>query len=482
MKKLSRWEKTGAGVRTAGVTAIAAALMFGVQTAWGAPSSGSAVSDNIVVRQEAVTGAQVGSLYADQEVTITGETEGSDGKVWYQITFEGNGEEKTGWVRSDLIEAGETETPGEETEDGQTSAPAAEENDAAGVRVETGAGYVDLVDVPEEEASLVSSRFTAAVCELEDGSVQGYQLAEPDEMVAADADLTAFYYLYGTNEIGEQGWYIYDAEEGSIQKCLDNMHYAVPEETDAEQSQDFDAGSLNRMLFGGLCLICLLLLVLTIVFSVRYRRLRKLLEKETELPEERAAAADRAERKAKKRSADRVPEAEEQEEKARRKKSVQKNQPEKKAEPEKEDYAIPTAEEDGYDLPDDDSYDVYDLDELDGILEAEKESEMSEYHDPEEILKHQDIAQAGETPSGEDEDLEKILREESEKLFGTAGKAAEKTAPGKKDSGRQKEKGAASGMRPDGEEKKSPENSIPDLPEDIEFVDDGIEDEDLEFL
>ena len=51
-----------------------------------------------------------------------------------------------------------------------------------------------------------------------------------------------------------------------------------------------------------------------------------------------------------------------------------------------------------------------------------------------------------------------------------------------RDSGRQKEKGAASGMHPDGEEKKSPENSIPDLPEDIEFVDDGIEDEDLEFL
>lgn len=59
----------------------------------------------------------VGSLPQNTQVVVTGQTEGTD-KTWYYITFTGtNGEEKTGYVRSDMITLGEmvpVEEPQEE--------------------------------------------------------------------------------------------------------------------------------------------------------------------------------------------------------------------------------------------------------------------------------------------------------------------------------------------------------------------------------
>lgn len=80
--------------------------MTGV-TAWAAPSSGTAIDDNTVVREE-IRGNAVGSLSANQEVKILGEQKADDGYTWYEVTFEWNGQETEGWVRSDLISAGGT--------------------------------------------------------------------------------------------------------------------------------------------------------------------------------------------------------------------------------------------------------------------------------------------------------------------------------------------------------------------------------------
>lgn len=83
--------------------------MSGV-TALAAPSSGTAIDDNTIVREK-IKGNPVGSLSADQEVTIKGEKTSDDGYTWYEVTFEWNGEETDGWVRSDLISAGEASEP-----------------------------------------------------------------------------------------------------------------------------------------------------------------------------------------------------------------------------------------------------------------------------------------------------------------------------------------------------------------------------------
>lgn len=66
--------------------------------------------------------AVVESLSQNTQMVVSGQSNGSDGKVWYYVTFTGsNGAEKTGFVRSDLVTLGdmvpqqEEETPVEET-------------------------------------------------------------------------------------------------------------------------------------------------------------------------------------------------------------------------------------------------------------------------------------------------------------------------------------------------------------------------------
>ncbi len=467
MKRLSIWKRTGFGVRTAGILAAICVFAAGVQDVWAAPSSGSAVSDNVVVREEAVDGAQIASLDADQEVTITGESEASDGNVWYQITFEGTGGEQTGWVRSDLIETSEEE----ESADGQDTDEQTEDTSAAAaVRVETAGGYVDLTDVPEEQAALVSDRFISAVCELEEGTVRGYQLADADELVADDADVTAFYYLYGTDDRGEEGWYVYDAGEGILQKSILNMNYSIPTETTETiqtQAETSGGSSVGQMIFGGLCLICLFLLVLVIVFSARYRRLRNLLEEETgesgEMPVSEKQQAEESE-----------PEEREDRKEARH---------QKKDDIPKTENSSPDDGEDGCDLPDDDSYDVYDLDELDQILAGEKKAESLKKPEQEDTPEKADFREDDPVISREDAELERILREESEKMFRLNSDQTGNTVPGDIPENRNEKKLPEDQKRDsDPEDQKQKKDEIPDLPEDIEFVDDGIEDEDLEFL
>ncbi len=469
MKKISTWKQMRWMVWAAGVLAVAALAGVHTETAWA--TSAEAVSDNIVVREEAVDGAQIGSLYADQEVTITGQTEGSDGNVWYEITFEGQGEERSGWVRSDLVEETDPSAGAEDPADGGEETPAAgQDPEATGadtVRVQIADGYVDLADVPQDAAALVSDRFVPAVCQLADGSVQAYQLAGPDEMVSADADLTVFYYVYGTNELGEQGWYTYDSETGTLQKSLTNMQYALPQPDSTAQAGDSDDGGMDRMLLAGAGLVCILLLVLVIVVSVRYRRLRRLLEEASDFEEETAEVRKE------------IPEERPEKKTTVKKSGRQKNE---RRETEKEAVQIPVVEEEGYDLPDDDSYDIYDLDDLDQILDAEKATQPQTRTDPEKTLKEQEPARAAGMEGGEDAELERILREESEKLFGLKTEKTGQTEHSGKAAGSGKKKAGEQAVKELKSEKEKKKEEIPDLPEDIEFVDDGIDDDDLEFL
>ena len=83
---------------------------------------------------------------------------------------------------------------------------------------------------------------------------------------------------------------------------------------------------------------------------------------------------------------------------------------------------------------------------------------------------------------GEDAELERILREESEKLFGLKTEKTGQTEHSGKAAGSGKKKAGEQAVKELKSEKEKKKEEIPDLPEDIEFVDDGIDDDDLEFL
>lgn len=71
----------------------------------------------------------VGKLTRDAEVIVGGQSGGSDGKVWYYVTFtDSDGTEKSGYIRSDLLSLGDmVPAPEEETSEPQETAPEPEE-------------------------------------------------------------------------------------------------------------------------------------------------------------------------------------------------------------------------------------------------------------------------------------------------------------------------------------------------------------------
>ncbi|MCD8216900.1 MAG: SH3 domain-containing protein [Clostridiales bacterium] len=304
MRDKTRWNKRVFALAMTAALSVGGVMAGPAVTVWAIPASGTAVSDNIVVRNSAVSGDQVGGLSEGQAVSIEDETTGSDGNTWYQISYTVDGEERSGWVRGDLLETSD-ESLDEDSDADESDAEAAE---SASLEFDTLSGSITLTDIPEEELSLVSDRFVEASLEFAEGAVTALQLAEPDELVADDASIVDFYYVYGYNEIGESGWYVYNADDGTIQKNLLNMQYsaAETEENEAETASDFSSDSLTKMAFSLLAVVGLLLLVLTIIFSARYRRLRRILEEEIEEDEEEAPKRTAAEPKRKNDSEERV--------------------------------------------------------------------------------------------------------------------------------------------------------------------------------
>ncbi len=63
---------------------------------------------NVNVRDKAVTGSVVGQVTTGAIVTVRKEKTGSDGKVWYYISFQINGATKKGWIRSDFVKKTQT--------------------------------------------------------------------------------------------------------------------------------------------------------------------------------------------------------------------------------------------------------------------------------------------------------------------------------------------------------------------------------------
>ena len=86
----------------AAVTMIAVVLMMGMMTIISHAEEGRVTASSVKIRESADTNSEMlsGALQGDI-LPITGEVTGADGKVWYQVTFEGN---RTGYIRSDLME------------------------------------------------------------------------------------------------------------------------------------------------------------------------------------------------------------------------------------------------------------------------------------------------------------------------------------------------------------------------------------------
>lgn len=119
----------------------------------------------------------VDSLAAGTQVVVSGKSEGSDSKTWYFVSFTGsNGSEKTGYIRSDLLDMGDMlpveEEPAEEPAEEPEEPASAPRNDYE-LKIETGSDgeevwyiYDNITEQKQKLVPLLESSYSQT---LDDG-------------------------------------------------------------------------------------------------------------------------------------------------------------------------------------------------------------------------------------------------------------------------------------------------------------------------
>lgn len=157
----------------------------------------------------------VDSLPQNATVVVSGQTDNSsNGKTWYYITFTGtNGEEKTGYIRSDLVQLGDM-VPIEEPE-----------------------------EIPEEQP-----------------------VEEPAEEQQENKDYEV---VYTTNENGEYEWYLYNNIEGNRQKLAEVL--AAAHAQSINDSLDAAMVSKQRII---IIILIAIIIILAVALTIMIFKLR----------------------------------------------------------------------------------------------------------------------------------------------------------------------------------------------------------------
>lgn len=182
----------------------------------------------------------VDSLTPGTQVVVSGKSEGSDGKTWYFVTFTGaNGSEKTGYIRSDLLDMGE---------------------------------MLPVEEEPEQEPA-----------------------EEPEE--PAPAPRNDYELKIETTSEGEEEWYIYDNVTGQKQKLVPLLESSYSQNLD--DGEDTKSMVKQRIVIVVLAVLLAILVIVTIVMAFKlrdayYEDYED--DEDEETPDERPAAKRAAER------------------------------------------------------------------------------------------------------------------------------------------------------------------------------------------
>lgn len=156
------------------------------------------------------TSTKIATAVGGSEVTIIGEATGSDGNLWYQIQFDGNGTKMKGFIRSDLIDFNKPEQNAEVVEIGgeaDSEEPASEEelipespvtdSDAA-QKTEVTADVSELMVLePESMLENIPAGFEQVEIMFGENSVTAWAKGD-------------FYIFYASKSNDTPQWYLYD--------------------------------------------------------------------------------------------------------------------------------------------------------------------------------------------------------------------------------------------------------------------------------
>ncbi|MCM1145959.1 MAG: SH3 domain-containing protein [Blautia sp.] len=208
---------TDAATQTAVPAVSAEGAEVPAETAMDAQYASVKVAAAKVRSGASTTKGVVDSLPQNTQVVVSGQTNGSDGQVWYYITFTGTGNvEKTGYVRNDLITLGEM--------------------------------------VPQEEPS--------------EEPIQEPETEEPLDTPVAKED---YQLIYEMNPAGEYEWYLYDntGEQRTKQKLAEVLTAAHAQSLNMET----DAKTVSKQRIVIVVLIAVIT-ILAVVMTIMLFKLR----------------------------------------------------------------------------------------------------------------------------------------------------------------------------------------------------------------
>lgn len=198
---MGKWSRKFSNILTAaGISLIVAAgaLAMPIEA-----SAARTVTDDVMIRNDASTEAGIiGSLNEGDEVTILDVTQSADGYAWYYIQLE-NG--ATGFVRSDLIEADDSELAGFSQEVQNEPQTQQEEPEA------------EPDQEPEQESETSSQEQEAVSEEAADVTVQ----TDAEGYDATKDPNANFRTGYETEADGTVTWYVYNDDNGSKVRISD---------------------------------------------------------------------------------------------------------------------------------------------------------------------------------------------------------------------------------------------------------------------
>ncbi|MCR4589169.1 MAG: SH3 domain-containing protein [Lachnospiraceae bacterium] len=151
-------------------------------------------ADSCNIRSGAGTGySAVANVKKGTAVTLTGTAQGTDSKVWYQVSFVNNGATVTGFVRSDLVKVGEAGTTEE------PAAPAEGEAPAEGAEG----------DVSANEETVAEETTAESEEPVQEGPQCDYEI------------------VYADDTEGNSDWYLYNYSQGTRLKLNDVLNAAT---------------------------------------------------------------------------------------------------------------------------------------------------------------------------------------------------------------------------------------------------------------
>ena len=262
MKKLPHKQISHRFCRLAAACAVGVMLMmYGITGR--AAQTGTVLSDNVNIRTEANANSErVCKVAKDTQLAIVDQTTGSDGQVWYSVTFTHEGAEKSGWIRSDMVNVTETVDPAEGSSEGEL-----------GGGTVSASAYSIQEPVEPYPASAALSKTALPVGE------QSFTTWVVDAGITGGREL---YLVWAVDAGGTPGWFYYDPQEGTFQREMGQFSgggAGEPEgmieslQNELAESKEASEKSLSQRLYIiiGLAVLSVILLILVIVLSVKLR-------------------------------------------------------------------------------------------------------------------------------------------------------------------------------------------------------------------